>query len=187
MELYLAVLLIALLELDSVHAGQFMLSRPIVLGALLGLLFQRLELGFSLGALVEMFSLEALPVGGHVPANATIAAGAALLFALGPSPVPVEAAFPAGMASGWAYRWLDARARERRGAAASPGGAVLMGILSQFASTALFLFLAVVFLRPLLCWGWPWAPDFVSEGLRFALTLAPWLGTAVLAKTLWPG
>jgi mannose/fructose/N-acetylgalactosamine-specific phosphotransferase system component IIC len=72
-----AAAVLAAVELDASHAGQLMISRPLVLGPLIGLAFGQPGLGLGLGALYELFGLEEIPVGGHVPLNATVAAGAA--------------------------------------------------------------------------------------------------------------
>ena len=55
--------LAALVELDTVHVGQWLVSRPILLGPALGALCGAPWLGLGGGALIELFCLDGLPVG----------------------------------------------------------------------------------------------------------------------------
>lgn len=56
-------LLAGIIGLDSTAFPQVMISRPIVAGALTGLLFGRPTEGLLLGALLEVFHLATLPIG----------------------------------------------------------------------------------------------------------------------------
>jgi mannose/fructose/N-acetylgalactosamine-specific phosphotransferase system component IIC len=49
---------------DGTSAGQTMVSRPLVAGALAGAILGDLELGLGLGALLELFAIVAVPAGG---------------------------------------------------------------------------------------------------------------------------
>ena len=60
---------VATLEADAVLVGQFLLSRPMVVGPLVGAASGDLAAGLGLGALVELICLEELPVGSVVPPN----------------------------------------------------------------------------------------------------------------------
>lgn len=53
-----------LLTVEGTAVGQFMLSRPLVAGALAGWLVGAPAIGFAVGALLEMYLLVAFPVGG---------------------------------------------------------------------------------------------------------------------------
>ncbi len=64
MELFLLVLLGGLVALDSTSFGQFMLSRPIVAGALAGAVLGDPVTGLLVGAFLDLFILPVLPVGG---------------------------------------------------------------------------------------------------------------------------
>src|ERR1035438_4041453 len=60
-------LLMAFLGLDETAVGQFMVSRPIVAGPLVGWILGRPDIGLELGALVELIWIGDLPVGAHLP------------------------------------------------------------------------------------------------------------------------
>ena len=105
---------IAMLESDTVMIGQWTLSRPMLVGPLVGLICGELWIGLVLGVLVELFWLESLPVGAVMPFNGAVAAGCAVLLSAGREPVAIAAAFPAGLALGWAHRWLEGRLRQSR-------------------------------------------------------------------------
>ncbi len=87
-------LLLAFLSLDVSAVGQFMVSRPIVVGPLVGLLTGHADLGLELGALVELIWLGDVPVGAHLPLDLSMLAGLSVAFAseLADGPCPKEAA-----------------------------------------------------------------------------------------------
>ena len=110
---------VAAAELDSTLAFQLMVSRPIVLGPILGLALGNPLLGAFVGLVVELLSHDKILIGGLVPANATVSVGAGLLLALGPGAVALPVAVPAGLFLGW----LHERAVDSPAASARPGGA----------------------------------------------------------------
>lgn len=82
MELLLLSVLGGLLALDGTSVGQFMVSRPLVAGALAGAVLGAPAEGFAVGALLEVYLLVAFPVGGvRFPegATATVVAVAATI------------------------------------------------------------------------------------------------------------
>lgn len=176
----------AVVELDASAAGQFMVSRPIVLGPVLGAALGQPGLGAGLGILCELLSLEDLPVGGKLPLNATVAVGAALILALGPSPVTPELALPVGLAAGWGHgRWDGFLRRRRAGLNAvvegrlSQGleprlGALAAGQLLRQAAGTFALLLAILLCRGALRRSWLVFPESLHSGLRFGLAVAPW-------------
>jgi mannose/fructose/N-acetylgalactosamine-specific phosphotransferase system component IIC len=82
MEHWIAItLLLGFLSLDATAVGQFMLSRPVAVGALVGLLTGHPEVGLLVGALVELIWIGEVPVGSHLPADLLILAGVATALA----------------------------------------------------------------------------------------------------------
>jgi mannose/fructose/N-acetylgalactosamine-specific phosphotransferase system component IIC len=72
MELLQVSLLGGLLALDATSVGQFMASRPLVAGALTGLLLGEPTVGLTVGALLELYLLVSFPTGGsRFPEGAT--------------------------------------------------------------------------------------------------------------------
>jgi mannose/fructose/N-acetylgalactosamine-specific phosphotransferase system component IIC len=104
------------LALDRRGAFQVMVSQPLVLVPVLGLLMGQLETGLWLGAVVQLLWMASLIVGASVPPNETLAAavigGAVLLYGrhFGAVDETVNAlAVLAGAPVAWIGRWLDIR------------------------------------------------------------------------------
>ena len=64
MELALVALLGGVLALDATSVGQFMLSRPVVAGAVTGWMLGDPALGLLIGTLLELYLLVSFPSGG---------------------------------------------------------------------------------------------------------------------------
>jgi len=188
---------VALLEADTVHVGQWMISRPILLGPLLGLVCGELAVGVALGVLCELLTLEAPPVGAAMPINGAVAVGCAVLMSAGPNAVPPAAALPVGLGLGAGHRWLETRVRQWRGSlglrvlrSLEEEGRVdwedvlLRGLGPYIAFTALFVYLSVALIGPLVTLTWSVAPEFSRGGLEFGFRTAPGIGLAVLTYML---
>lgn len=185
----------SVIELDATYAGQFMVSRPLVLGPVMGAAFGEPGLGAGLGALCELFCLDALPVGGSVPRNAAVAAAAALILALGPQPVAPALAFPAGLLAGWLHARAEVSLRRRRAAlngalerrlaeGREPGfSSVASGQLLRQAMMTFAVLLAVLALRGPLRRSWEWAPGAARSGLSFGLAMSPWPALWTLVRS----
>ncbi|MBI5241374.1 MAG: PTS sugar transporter subunit IIC [Elusimicrobia bacterium] len=189
--------LVAVLELDAVQVGQFMFSRPLVLGPLLGLLFGAPQIGLALGLCCEFLSLDDVPVGARLPLNAAVAVGAALLLTCSPRPLPVPAALPVGLAAGWLHARVEAVLRGRRqtlcgeaesrlrGGGAPPWGRLLGQALSEQAAATFAVLLACLLLAgPALNALWFLVPRSLAAGLDLGWRLAPWLGLGMALHAL---
>ena len=189
--------LVSLLELDAVQVGQFMLSRPIVLGSLLGLLFGAPQVGVALGLCCELLSLDDMPVGDRLPLNATVAVAAALLLTRSPRPLPPAVALPAGLAAGWAHQRIETALRYRRQALCGtaerlvqdggmPSWRRLLGqaLAEQAAATFALLLACVCVAGPVLSGFWWRVPHGALAGLDLGWRLAPWLGLGVALYAL---
>ncbi|HEX4049212.1 MAG TPA: hypothetical protein VH309_15300, partial [Elusimicrobiota bacterium] len=117
--------LVALFELDAASIGPFLLSRPIVLGPLVGWALGSPWLGAEFGVVFEALTLEELPLGGRLDFSAPAAAGVAVVLAAGPLALPGAAAFPAGLLAGWAHARAERALRAGRGALARRAEAAL--------------------------------------------------------------
>jgi mannose/fructose/N-acetylgalactosamine-specific phosphotransferase system component IIC len=189
--------LVALLELDAVQVGQFMFSRPLVLGAVLGLLFGAPQLGVALGLCCELLSIDDLPVGDRLPLNASVAVAVAFLMARSPRPLPVAAALPAGLAAGWSHQRIETALRYRRQAlcgeaesrlrgGGSPAWGRLLGraLAGQAVGTFLLLIAGVCVAGPMLGALWLRTPRSLAAGLEAGWRLTPWLGLGIAMHTL---
>lgn len=76
--LFLGILLGAALWLDRVFLLQILISRPIVLAPLLGLVLGNLGMGILLGAALELIWLNAPPVGAFLPYDESFCAAVAV-------------------------------------------------------------------------------------------------------------
>ena len=189
---------VAVLEFDAVLVGQWLLSRPLVVGPLVGWAAGDLEAGIGLGALVELFCLEELPVGSVVPPNGAVASGCAVLLVAGPARIAPALALPAALALGMAHGWLESRVRSwRAGLTASAAadlaasGRVAWGRLwarslgAHWAVTAAFVYVSVALAGAGLGWLWGALPGVGRAGLERAWGMAPFLALGSLAQRLW--
>ena len=180
-------LLAAVLELDATSAGQWMVSRPLALGGLLGWLGGDAPTGFMLGGLIELLLLAELPVGGAVPLNGTIACAVAVAAALPPRPQEAAWSLALGLAAGWAFRPFEIRLRAvrsrfvdqeekrvREGEAPRFPRTIAASLTMEVAVVFVFLAVAVPAAKLLGGWWWQWEP--LRQGARFA-----WKGAPALA------
>jgi mannose/fructose/N-acetylgalactosamine-specific phosphotransferase system component IIC len=195
---WLAAAAVSVVELDAVSIGQFMISRPLVVGPALGLALGRADTGLLVGSLVELFGLDELPVGGNLPINGTVAAASCLLLALGPAGLPLALALPAGLFSGWAHGRGESFLRQERAKLCHTAEESLVrgrlprfgifsvrSLASQACWTALLFAGAVGLLGPALGWFWPRLPRTLKAGLDFGLLACPSLAAAGLLSALW--
>jgi mannose/fructose/N-acetylgalactosamine-specific phosphotransferase system component IIC len=130
----LLVLWGTIVALDLVSVPQAMISRPLVAGTVAGWIAGDVEAGLRVGALLELFALDVLPIGAvrypdYGPATviaAALAANAPWELGLG---VSVGAGLVLAVLGGWSLLWVrrrNARAIQRRAAAlaAGEGGAI---------------------------------------------------------------
>lgn len=97
------VLLGGVLALDGTSFGQFMISRPLVAGALAGWVCGNPGLGLSMGVILELYLLVAFPTGGsRFPEGAT----ATVVAVASASAVDYSGAFPIAIAVGLVWGQL---------------------------------------------------------------------------------
>lgn len=90
MDLLPLVILGGLLALDGTAVGQFMVSRPLVAGALAGWLTGAPDLGLAIGAMMELYLLVSFPTGGsRFPEGSTATVVAVAAAASVPTAAPV--------------------------------------------------------------------------------------------------
>jgi len=111
MEIVQLTLLGGLLALDGTSVGQFMLSRPLVAGALAGWVVGDPAPGMTVGAILELYLLVSLPTGGsRFPegATATVVAVASAAVSVAPGAVPLGVAVGLvwGQLGGFTVTWL---------------------------------------------------------------------------------
>lgn len=189
---------LAVVELDAASIGPHLLSRPFVVGPLLGTFLGDPLLGAGLGIAVEAVTLEELPLGGCLEVSAPVAAGVAVWLAAGPCALPAEAAFPAGLAAGWVHARAEHALRTRRAVhvrraltrlkSMMPprlGFELASAVALQVLATFLVTVTAFLAAGPVLALLWPLLPQALRTGARCAVLAAPWLGAGGLAASLW--
>jgi mannose/fructose/N-acetylgalactosamine-specific phosphotransferase system component IIC len=189
---------VALLELDAASIGPFLLSRPFVIGPLIGGLLGAPWVGAGLGVVFEALTLEEMPLGGRIDFSAPVAAGAAAWLAAGPAKLPCEAAFLLGLISGWVHAEVEGRLRRGRGVAVRRAETALAAGVSprltskifgelalQAAATFAVVLVALAAAGPAVARSWPALPEFLRAGARTAFLAAPWIGAGSLAAALW--
>ncbi len=198
-----------LIGLDRLAFGQFMISQPIVAAPLIGWLLGDFHDGMQIGVVLELFWFRGLPVGGHVPKDATLSAILTTGIALwGGTPGPgMDVAWPA-----WVFLWvglllypagfLDGWLRKKntrliRMAKAAPSlsqgirRATWTGIGIFFLYYFLWTLLVTGFVPPLLRKGYDVLPENLLGGLRLFFFLLPTIGigSLIVRKNLsrgWP-
>lgn len=201
------ILLIAfigsLLCLDRILI-QIMISRPIIIASLTGLILGNPYAGLIIGAILELFWIDRIPIGIYIPPNdsivAVIATSAAILATQSQADVKpdmialaVLMAIPFGiLAKKLDVRIMDAnnklsdqalddakkldiRAIEKK---------TYMGIARVFAVYFIFMLIAQFILISLFTWMYPHLPDPVISMLKMTYYFLPLLGIAVALNTI---
>lgn len=162
MEILQVTLLGGLLALDGTSVGQFMLSRPLVAGGLVGWVLGDPALGFTIGAVLELYLLVSFPTGGsRFPEGATatvVAVGSAAGMALpGALPLAVAVGLLWGQLCGFSISLLrhwNARIVPEPGRAPAVGrqvsGAHFLAVLADFARGAVMTLFGVLLGRAVI-------------------------------------
>ncbi|MBI5242054.1 MAG: PTS sugar transporter subunit IIC [Elusimicrobia bacterium] len=190
----------AAMEADAVCVGQWMLSRPIIVGPLFGAALGAPFAGAALGAVFEAISLEAAPVGSFIPMNGAVAAACAVMLSAGPDMLPPAAALPAGWAAGLAATRVEKIFRDHRARLSAEAAALLeegRGVpWSSFlirsaggyaAAVAALIYLAVAALGPAVGGLLDLLPAAARMGMTTAFNWAPWLALGILMHSLARG
>lgn len=189
---------IAVLELDTVQIGQFMISRPSIAGMLAGLFTGRPAEGVQIGLWTELLFLDQIPMGGVVPPSGLVAASSAV-FLLDYPGLEVPAAFIIGVMLGHIYSRVEVFARGRRSSwnrgidAEISGGRERLGFwvtksfIAQFFTCGFFLLFGVVFAGRAGKFIWGLSSQEFRGAAYFAYATVPWLGLAALVLRFRPG
>ncbi len=188
LKVFVSSALTGLLGLDTVQAGQLLLSRPAFIGPLLGWLNGCPVEGAKLGILIELLYIDFIPVGGVVPPNGAAAAGAAVL-AYSYGGLAPSLAFFIGLFAGAAFSPVEFRLRSSRsGWVPLIEGEVRGGIfnLRRWVARALVIENAAMAVYVMF---WAALASLAARvpgvarlypGTDFAYSLMPWLGLSGL-------
>jgi len=173
MEVLQISLLGGLLALDATSVGQFMASRPLVAGALTGLVMGQPSAGLVVGAILELYLLVSFPTGGsRFPEGATatvVAVSAAGEGAGGSLALAIAAGLVWGQLAGVSITWLrhlNARLVPDPGRGPTSGRRVaaahLSAVVLDYVRGVLVTLAGVLLVRPLvrtLVESWPLPAD----------------------------
>lgn len=187
---------IALLILENYGYGYWMISRPVVGGAILGLLMGDLNTGLLVGGSVELMFMGVLPIGGSVPPNAQIAGLIGTAFAIlsgGKPEIGIVLAMPVGILAqflimlAWNVNiYLVHRADRfiKEGNTKKVERTHLMGLVVFYVIFFIATFFALRF-------GSKWVsnlvaslPVWLNTGLKATSTILPAVGMAMLIKMM---
>ena len=149
--LVLTVLWGGIVAADTAAFLQLLLSQPLVAATVTGLLWGRVDLGCEVGALLQLFALGVLPVGGRAPED-----------------------FAVGSVAGTATAAILERTDP---VASAQGGPVLFGLLAAFV-TALLGRVVVGWVRHRNERLARWVEGELEQGRLSALARAQWAGVA---------
>lgn len=186
-----ACAVLAALELDAVLIAQTLVSRPLVVGSILGALTGKAQAGALFGAVFELLSLYDLPIGGCLTWSATVAAGTATLLAS--AGTSFSLCFAGAIAAGVLHSRLEAFERARRAStgdelakdaeAGDPtlGRALGVSIAGHAAMTFAVAGSVVALVGFVDRRWWAGAPEFLRLGAAFISSSAPWIGLSGVA------
>ncbi len=207
----LPIIIGAFLNLDKQAFGPFMVSRPLVVGAIMGLLLGELGYGLWLGLSAELLWLATLSLGGQLVPQAGLAVCAVFVAWVGSSFATGEALPKAGLVLSfltlpfwaWAFTSIDkvcryfaknslaeARARISNGQEPHFFMLNLRGLGLNFFFSALALVLAIVVNTVLLQLLAHFVPEMILLHFAAIYYFIPFLGllgmAAFLERSVWP-
>jgi mannose/fructose/N-acetylgalactosamine-specific phosphotransferase system component IIC len=191
----------ALIGLDNIAVGQFMIAQPVVGALAVGYLVGEPLLGVWVAMTFQLLWVGQIPVGAYVPPSAPLTAAAAVgLAAPAEAPIAVRAvlaaaaAIPVGVAAGKLDLWIKARnvgilhraendLLDNRPHAL--GGAVVRGVATFFLKDFALLLVAVFVGSAVLGVVLPRVPEAWYRGFELAFVVSPAVGLAAALRTYW--
>jgi len=192
-----------LLCLDRIFL-QAMISRPIVIAPIIGLILNNPYAGLVIGAVVELFWIDRIPVGTYIPPNdsivAVLATSIAILAGQGRGITPPElislavlCAVPCGIIAQKIDTFIiksndrlsdqaleDAKTANIRAIEKKN----YYGLIKVFLYTVLFLFVAQAILVPAVAWCYPQLPPPLIKMLTLTYYFLPIIGIAAALNTI---
>lgn len=179
--------LVALLELDTTYIGQLLISRPFIVGSILGALTGNLFLGLQIGIFTELIYIDYLPIGGVVPPSGAITAAVAILmnhfFGMN-----VYFAFFVGILCGQMFSFIERYLRTRRSdflekfenklvdLTITPTNPIVKSILTEFFVIFIFLIVSMMVFGPLFDLIHNDISEKIHSAFKFAYYVVPWVG-----------
>ncbi len=182
---------------------QAMISRPVIIAPLAGLLLNNIYAGLIIGAFIELIWIDRVPIGTYVPPNDSIAAVVATAVAViagqkvgGVFPQLIALSILIAIPFGILAKYMDTyiiktneamsdRALEeaKKNQISKIENKVFWGLAKVFLFTSFYLFFAQIIVVPLVIWIYPILPEKIMTTLLFANYFLPLLGIAVAINT----
>ncbi len=183
---------------------QVMISRPVVVAPLLGLLLHHPYAGLIIGALIELIWIDRLPIGTYIPPNDSIAAVSAVAIAAiagpklgGATPQIIALSVLIGIPCGLIAKQVDVKIIESNNALSDQAlidaqdnniraveQKTYLGLIKVFLSYFLLLLAAQSIFIPLVIWLYPKLNPAALKTLSFMYYLLPLVGIAVAINML---
>ena len=183
-------LLAALLELDTTYAFQFLVSRPIIAGPILGFVTGDVLAGIQVGVFTELLCADVSPLGGIIPPSGVVASVVPL--ALHHMGIELYFGFFIGIIAAILYSFIDTYLRKTRFTwmvyvetkIAKTPYAVLhvlgTSLLLSFLVTFVFVSLAIWISMWALAALFPYLNFHIHLAFRLAYMAVPWIGLTTL-------
>lgn len=179
--------LVALLELDTTYVGQLLISRPFIVGIILGALSGDLFLGLQVGIFTELIYIDYLPIGGVVPPSGTITTAVAILmnhfFGMN-----IYFAFFVGILCGQIFSHIERALRTKRSSFIEkfesklielkfkPQNIIIKSVLTEFVVVFLFLIICMIVFGPFFNLIHEDIPEKIHRAFKYAYFIVPWVG-----------
>ncbi len=182
---------------------QAMISRPVIIAPLAGLLLNNIYAGLIIGAFIELIWIDRVPIGTYVPPNDSIAAVVATAVAVisgqkvgGVFPQLIALSILIAIPFGILAKYMDiyiirtneamserALVDAKKNQISKIENKVFWGLTKVFLFTSFYLFFAQIIVVPLMIWIYPILPEKIMTTLLFANYFLPLLGIAVAINT----
>jgi mannose PTS system EIIC component len=183
---------------------QAMISRPVVIAPLVGLLLHHLYAGMIIGAMIELIWIDRLPIGTYIPPNDSIAAVSAISIAAiagpklgGVTPQIIALSVLIGIPCGLIAKQIDVKIIESNNALSDQAlidaqenniraveQKTYLGLAKVFLSYFLLLLAAQSVFIPLVSWLYPKLNPAAIKALSFMYYFLPLVGIAVAINML---
>ena len=190
----------ALISLDVTVLGQWMISRPLVSGMIIGAFLGDPWAGFKVGVIVELLWIDIIPVGVSIPLNTSVVAVLSSAWYMLTNSISMAAlvlavcvAIPAGILfkkvdifmrrrNVFMVHWVDSWVREGKENRISMliYGGIILTFLRSFIFYVILLYPGYLIIYYLLYH----LPANVMQGLRLASEILPLMGIVVAIKSI---
>ena len=178
---------VAFLELDTTYVGQLLISRPFIVGAILGALTGDLFLGLQVGIFTELIYVDYLPIGGVVPPSGAITVAVAVLMSYFFG-MNVYFGFFVGILCGQTFSYVEKVLRTKRSdflekfesklidLKIMPENAIIKSILTEFVVIFVFLLFAMIVFGSLFSLIHNSISPKIHSAFKYSYYIVPWIG-----------